>query len=350
MSNSQMIDFLVKMYENSTEAIFFLDQEGKILALNPTAREIVDDRLLESLQQGNPSMLCTFCRGYTNDQNEMTCFDCHIQNAEDDFSSFQVYLETKNKGTVPYAASYHPIDEEKSTYVFMLRDLTTQFKTQEDLYKNKLMKQTIEAQENERKRISRELHDSVVQELISMLVDLRLTKYMDDPAEVQKQTQQMEGTLNRLVEDVRNLSVVLRPASLDDLGLEAAFRSHFKWVEKNYGLDVNFSSTLNNRRYRQDIETAVYRIGQEAILNAIKYAETFQVSVLLTELEGYIEMYVRDEGIGFNKEKPDVKGSGIGLSGMEERAELVGGTISIDTEVGKGTTVYLSIPVKRSQS
>ena len=85
---------------------------------------------------------------------------------------------------------------------------------------------------------------------------------------------QTEGTLMRLLEDIQHLSVELRPSTLDDLGLEAAFRTHFKTVEKNYGLIVHFTSSIGSKRYEGEIETAVYRICQEAVLNALKYAES----------------------------------------------------------------------------
>ncbi len=128
MTNNQMIDFLVKMYQNSTEAIFFLDEEGNILSLNPAAEQIIDPSLLQKIKGGNINSLCSFCRGYTSDEHLMTCVHCYLKDPESDFTSFQVYLETNGKGIVPYAASYHMIDEENGVYVFMLRDLTLQYK------------------------------------------------------------------------------------------------------------------------------------------------------------------------------------------------------------------------------
>ena len=122
-----------------------------------------------------------------------------------------------------------------------------------------MTKSVIKAQEDERKRISRELHDSVAQEMLSSLVDLRVLKYMDINEEVLKKIQQTEGSLMRLLDDIRFLSVELRPATLDDLGLEAAFRTHFKWIEKNYGFVIEFTAELQAKRYEDEIETVVYR-------------------------------------------------------------------------------------------
>ncbi|KIL51228.1 histidine kinase [Jeotgalibacillus alimentarius] len=345
ITNEKMMAFLIKMYENSSEAIFFLDGEGEILALNPSAEQIINPSVLEAIQQGTISSLCSFCRGYTSDEELMSCTNCYLKNPEGDFSSFQVYLETRNKGVIPYAASYYQIDPEQEIFVFMLRDLTLQFKTQENLYKNQMVKQTIEAQELERKRISRELHDSVVQDLVSTLVDLRVSKYLKED-ELRERISETEGTLNRLIEDVRNISVFLRPASLDDLGLEAAFRTHFKWIEKTYGIRVNLKSMISQMRYRHDIETAVYRICQEAVLNAVKYAGISEIDVYIAESNRHLELFVRDEGEGFNTESPTIKGTGLGVFGMTERAELIGGKLRLYSEQGKGTTVYLSVPIQ----
>ncbi len=335
---------MLKLFENSREAIFFFDREGKTLAMNPAASSIVDSDFLDQLEQGNSLALCSTCRGYTSDHELRTCSNCFFHTTEsEDFTSYQVYLETKYKGIVPYTASFHTIDPENGIRVLMLRDLTRQFKTQENFYQNKMMKHVIEAQENERKRISRELHDSVAQELMSAVVDLRVLKYMTTDDNILKKVKQTEVSMTRLLNDIRNLSVELRPAALDDFGLEAAFRSHFKRLEQIYGLIIEFDSDLSENRYDSEIETVMYRVCQEAVLNALKYAQVDMVQVKLTERDGMLKLTIEDEGIGFNLgDEPN--GTGLGLYGMQERAELVGGSFSIRTEAGKGTTIIIQVP------
>jgi len=223
--------------------------------------------------------------------------------------------------------------------------LTKQYKTQEMLNQKMITKNIIKAQEDERKRISRELHDGVAQEVLSSLVELRVLKYMNVDAEVLKKVQQTEGSLMRLLDDIRHLSVELRPATLDDLGMEAAFRTHFKWIEKNYGLVVHFTAELDSKRYEGEIETVVYRICQEAVFNALKYAGTDDLAVRLFEEDGYLKLHVIDEGIGFNLNSIHPKGTGLGLYGMRERAELVEGRTTILSKPGNGTSVRLEIPL-----
>ncbi|WP_088006823.1 sensor histidine kinase [Indiicoccus explosivorum] len=346
-----MVDMLIKMFENSTDAIFFFDANGKALALNPAAEQIIDKDVVTQLRQGEFQAMCQACRGYTSDTELQTCLSCYFSHNSDpeDFSSFQVYLETEGKGVLPYAATFHTIDPENGVRVFMLRDLTKQFKTQERLYENKMMKHVIEAQENEQKRISRELHDSVAQELLSAVVDLRVVKYMTQDQDVLDKVRQTEATMTRLLDDIRNLSVELRPAALDDFGLEAAFRSHFKRVEQSYGLEVEFKSDIGTRRFGNEIETVVYRICQEAVLNAVKYAQVDSVKVTLTVETQFLKLRVEDKGAGFEK-GDDPIGTGLGLHGMRERAELVHGDLTVQTKIGKGTAVQLSIPIGQDRT
>ncbi|MGQ3480795.1 ATP-binding protein [Paenibacillus sp. TY11] len=349
VGNGSLSALMVKLFENSTEAIFFFDRQGNTLAMNPAAEEIVGDDVLIQLYEGKDKALCGTCRGYTSETEPRTCLDCYFNMPESkDFASFQVYLETKSNRMVPYAASFHTIDSEHGTRVLMLRDLTPQFQTQEKLYQNKMMKHVIEAQENERKRLSRELHDSVAQELMSAVVELRVLKYMTNDEQLIKNMKQTEASMTRLLDDIRNLSVELRPATLDDFGLEAAFRSHFKRVEQSFGLVVEFVSDLPQKRYGSEKETVIYRVCQEAVLNALKYAQVDMVKVSLTEHDHTLRLTVEDDGVGFEKGSNPI-GTGLGLYGMQERAELVGGSFGVLSNVGQGTKVFLQIPIGQEE-
>ncbi|MFC5605028.1 sensor histidine kinase [Sporosarcina koreensis] len=343
--NVHLSDLLMKLYGNSDEAIFFFDRQGKTLAMNTAAEEIIEKDVFEQMMAGSAGAICKACKGFTSSDESLTCVSCYMANPDEDISSFQVYFDTKGRGIIPYSGSIQTIDEETGIRVFMLRDLTQQYKTQEELNQKQLMKRVIKAQEDERKRLSRELHDSVAQEMLSSLVDLRVLKYMTIEEEVLKKVQQTEGSLMRLLDDIRHLSVELRPATLDDLGLEAAFRTHFKWVEKNYGLVIHFHPELESKRYEGEIETVVYRICQEAVFNALKYAEVDEMVVRLYEADGLLNLWVVDEGRGFELKNTDPKGTGLGIYGMKERAELVDGRLHIRSEMGKGTVIRLEIPV-----
>ncbi|MFS0783721.1 sensor histidine kinase [Bacillus sp. 1P06AnD] len=347
---SDLDQYMSLYYENSRQALIFLKGDGDVIGMNRAAERLLDGQTLSLVKNHNAPGICLFCRGFTSEKETVTCAGCFLEQPEQDFSSFQLYLKGKEDDRlVPYSASFQKIDGDKGIYALTLQDLTLQYKTRESLYRSKMMSYVIKAQEDERKRISRELHDSVAQELLSSLVDMRVMKYMNLNEEALQKLKHTEETITRLLEEIRNLSVELRPASLDDLGLEAAFRSHFKWVEMNYGIIVHFTAELSSARYSTEIETVVYRICQEAILNAIKYAESDELFVRLYEEKGNLVLYVKDKGVGFNVQYREIKGTGLGLYGMMERAQLVDGELDIQSQIGKGTAITLRIPMDKER-
>ncbi|MDC4415577.1 histidine kinase, partial [Acinetobacter baumannii] len=151
------------------------------------------------------------------------------------------------------------IDEERQIKAFTLQNVTAQLQRQEKLYQRNMIQKTIAAQENERKRISRELHDGVVQELININVEMRLLKYQNDMDVLLSNAKNIEGLMTKLIDDLRNLSSELRPSTLDDLGLDAAFKTYFKQIENNYGLAINYHFDIDSERFDAEIETVVYR-------------------------------------------------------------------------------------------
>lgn len=205
----------------------------------------------------------------------------------------------------------------------------------------------IGAQEEERRRISRELHDGVAQELLSVLVTIRSIPLLDSKASVDSAIETAEHDLQAVFTELHNISVQLRPLALDDLGLQAAFSVHFAWLEKAYGVRIDFNPSLETSRFEAAIETAVYRICQEAVVNACKYAHVDFVSVTLTEHDDTLSVCVKDAGLGFDVEHPTIQGSGCGLAGMAERAHLIGADFEVDSNDG-GTTVTLNVPLKGS--
>lgn len=347
ISQMTLPEILINLFNHTNEKIFIFDRFGKVISMNQAAKQILKDDVFEEMVAGNKEAICKTCRGYTTEDELRTCRSCYVMNASKDLDSFQVYLDTIGKGIIPYSASFQTIDEKNGIRVLMLRDLSNQIRTQEVLHQKLQVNQVMKAQEEERKRISRELHDSVAQEMLSLLVDIRVLKYITSNEEVVEKVRQTEGTLMRLLEDIQHLSVELRPATLDDLGLKSAFRTHFKSVRENYGLIVHFTTNIGTKRYEGEFETAVYRICQEAVLNALKYAEVDEVTVQLLERENHLSLQITDQGCGFLIDKIDAQGTGLGLYGMKERAELINGQLFIDSRVGKGTKVTLDVPIQK---
>ena len=204
----------------------------------------------------------------------------------------------------------------------------------------------IAAQEAERKRISRELHDGIAQELLGVSFVLkRLEPHLGDDAEARQLFAEANNDIDRILDELHNISVELRPSALDHLGFIPALRSQAAVFEKTYGAEIVFEGNLSRKRFDPALETQAYRICQEAVLNACKYSGADKVHVTLEDADGWLHATVVDHGCGFDVEHPEVKGSGCGLSGMRERARLIGATLTMASD-GDGTVVTLVAPMK----
>lgn len=202
----------------------------------------------------------------------------------------------------------------------------------------------IAAQEEERMRISRELHDGVAQELLTVSFLAKRLAHIADSPEAADAASQIDQRIDAIVEELRTMSVTLRPSALDHLGLVAALRSHALMLEKTYGAEIVIDGTMGKRRFDPAYETQVYRICQEAVLNACKYSESDTVRVDIDENDGWLDVVVHDEGVGFDADNPEIKGTGCGLLGMRERAKLIGAELEVRSG-SDGTTVRLRAPL-----
>lgn len=340
-NQEKLKELLTQYYLNTNEKMVFLNKKGHVIALNEAAEEVFSE---DNDYSQMTHAICRRCEGYSNEFDLMSCENCFLEALEVGNGSFQVFMRTKDDKIEPFTASYEVIDKTKEIYAFTLHNVSPQIERQDRRYQRLMMQKTISAQENERKRISRELHDGIVQELINVDVELRLLKYQQDKDELIDNSKRIEGLMSRLIDDVRNLSVELRPSSLDDLGLDAAFRSYFKQFEKNYGMHIVYHTDFSSQRFDSEIETVIYRVVQEAMFNALKYAQVDTVYISLYQGEASIIAEVSDQGIGF-KLGDKAKGTGLGLFGMNERAELVNGSVNIDSQAGRGTIVTLEVPI-----
>ena len=334
-------NLLQDYYQHTSEKIIFIDKYGKVIDMNPAAKEVTSpDNNYSQITQ----TLCNHCSTYTEDYDLHTCEQCFLKEEDIEDATFQVYLRTTEDQFEPFTASYEMIDEEKEISAFTLQNVSQEIVRKEKVYQRTMMKKTIAAQENERKRISRELHDSVVQEMLNVDVELRLLKYQQSMEELTSSAERIEGLMSQLIDDIRHLSVELRPSSLDDLGLDAAFKTYFKQAEANYGVYIDYETNLNAKRYNNTIETVVYRVVQEAVFNAIKYADVSKINVTLHEVGQKLIAEVVDHGKGFDKSHQP-QGTGLGLYGMNERAELIDAEVMIDTQLGRGNIVTLEVPI-----
>src|SRR5438128_2147390 len=208
--------------------------------------------------------------------------------------------------------------------------------------------QIINAQEQERKRIARELHDETSQVLTSLLINLAILEESITTQEARDRIADTRRLAHQTLRAIRSLSIDLRPSALDDLGLLPALRWYIKEYQQKFSIQVEFQSTGFRERLSAEMETAVYRIVQEALTNIAKYAHAHTVHVTLKEEANQVYATITDDGCGFDIEKlQKIAGQerGLGLVGMQERAHLLDGTLNIQSSPGHGTIVQASIPL-----
>ncbi|MDX6636858.1 MAG: hypothetical protein QOJ01_369, partial [Solirubrobacterales bacterium] len=203
------------------------------------------------------------------------------------------------------------------------------------------LRRVVEAQELERKRLARELHDQTGQELISVLLGL---KAVEDAADPEGRTKALKTVREQVIEtlrDVRRLAVELRPKALDDFGLVPALERLAQTFVDQTGLKLEIEAQLGQGRLASEVETALYRMVQEALTNIATHARARSVSILLRRAKGAITAVIEDDGRGFDA---GAAGDGTGLDGMRERLALIGGTLKIESRLGGGTTLVAVVP------
>jgi len=209
-----------------------------------------------------------------------------------------------------------------------------------------LIERIVQVQEEERKSISRELHDHLGQSLLAMLLQvqsIRNQANLPDPA-----YENIENSIRQAIDEVHRLAWGMRPSILDDYGLDSALARHIEEVSRHFELEIDysFSSPPNLKRLPGRIEVCLFRIAQEAITNVHRHAAASHASVVVLHQPHDITMLVEDNGQGFNLSKlHEKRDECMGLIGMKERVALLGGGVTIESVPGEGTTIRVRIPL-----
>jgi len=218
----------------------------------------------------------------------------------------------------------------------------------------KLLNSVVNAQEEERQRISRELHDEMGQNLTSLLIGLRILENSENCTEKENIIGGMARTVTGMISAIHDLALELRPASLDDLGLIPALIQFFSECPDRIGIDVDHQIVGESSRHlSHEAEITVYRILQESLTNVARHAKASKANVILNLGGKSFIVIIEDNGIGFDPKtvnRDHTKVKHIGLYGMEERAALVGGTFIIESNVGSGTSIFVEIPWDESKN
>jgi two-component system CheB/CheR fusion protein len=217
--------------------------------------------------------------------------------------------------------------------------------------REQLLQRVVNAQEEERLRISRELHDQMGQQLTALLMGLNALPELDEPGlrppSAAQQVQKLQELASTLMQQMHDLAWQLRPTALDTFGLEAALRQYVQdWAQQGINADVFLRGLKNMPRLPLPVETALYRVTQEALTNVLRHARANNVSVLLERSDNNMVLIVEDDGQGFDT-NAEGHPTRLGLLGMQERMDLVGGTLTVESSPD-GTTVYARVPLEKA--
>lgn len=217
---------------------------------------------------------------------------------------------------------------------------------EKDVARTELIGKIVQAQEDERKNVARELHDQLGQSLSNTLLTLRgLSK---DGASVAELTETLEKDLRGHIDETRRLAWDMRPALLDDFGLDSALKKYLDNVSRRLEIPIDYESVFppGSGRLPPQVEITLYRIAQEAITNVIRHAQPTRISVVLIRQDGEVTLSVEDDGRGFDILSVETgTASTLGLMGMKERVALMAGEFEIESQLGSGTEVLVTLPI-----
>jgi len=336
-----------ELFENARDAIYVHDLDGRYISANRAAEKL---------------------SGYTRDEilgRHYTDFvarehisqvrNCLLSKLErEGETTYEVEVIAKDGRRVPVEVSSRAIYE-NGTIVGVqgtARDITERKQAQDTL--RMFSRQLIEAQEDERQRIARDLHDQIGQALTAVKMNLYTVQRFCQGPEAAHCLKDNIDAVDEALRLVRDLSVDLRPPLLDDLGLATALCWYVDRYEKRAGVSTEVLIELpnQNERFSRDLETACFRIAQEALTNIARHARAGHVLLQLTRTPTTLEMIVRDDGVGFDPtalRKRARRVATLGLVGMQERAHAAGGMLEIHSTVSKGTEVRFSVPVDKTR-
>lgn len=283
-------------------------------------------------------------------------FPSQFINAEEFLRWFGIPVQVFRAGTATMAAvfitrSLRAFEVESNQRIEELREAQLAEEQRLDELKSELLHRTVIAQEAERQRIARELHDETGQTLTALGMGLRgmSETIATNRNRAIEQANQLEQLATAGVEELQRMVSGLHPPQLDDLGLLAALRWYTNDISSRTGMTINITTHGGKPKLTSDIRSVVFRIAQEAINNVVRHAAASRIDIQLDYTPNNIYLRVEDNGLGFNteavlKKKPG-KPTAWGLLGMVERASLVGGTCTILSHPGKGTLIEVNVPI-----
>jgi PAS domain S-box-containing protein len=337
-----------ELFENAKDAIYVHDLDGTYLSINRAAEKLSGYSRGEIIGHNFKEFVAPEYVKYVRDSFWKKL-------AKKGETTYEVDVIKKDGRRVPIEVSSRAIYENGILVGVqgMARDITERKLAQDAL--QMFSHHLIEAQEEERRRIARELHDQIGQILTAVKMNLHAVQQFSQGSEAGSYIKDNMEAVDEALRLVRDLSVELRPPILDDLGLTTALRWYVDRYTKRTGLNVDVIVDLpdENERFARELETACFRIAQEALTNVVRHAKATQVIVRLTLDTDVLFLIVKDDGVGFDVErlrKRAPRVATLGLVSMQERAHAAGGRIEIESAPASGTEIRFSLPLVAGSS
>jgi len=337
-----------ELFENARDAIYVHDLEGNYIRVN-RATEALSGYKREEIVGRN------FADFVAAEHVRYVRKSFYARLAEQGETAFEVDVIAKDGRRVPVEVRSRAIYENGVMVGVQgtARDITERKLAQDAL--QMFSRQLIEAQEDERRRIARELHDQIGQILTAIKMNLYSVQQVLQTAETNSYVKDNIEAVDEALRLVRDLSIDLRPPVLDDFGLVSALYWYVDRYTKRTGLEVDVVIELpdQNQRFSRDLETACFRIAQEALTNIVRHAQASHVLLQLVKDGNILSLSIKDDGVGFDLEslrKRAPRAATLGLISMQERAHAAGGTIEIDSVISKGTEIRFRLSLEHSQS
>ena len=332
-----------ELFENAKDAIYVHDLEGTYLSINRAAETLSGYSREEIIGHNFKEFVAPEHVRYVRD-------GFWRKMAQQGETTYEVDVIAKDGRRVPIEVSSRAIYENGILVGVqgMARDITERKLAQDAL--QMFSRQLIEAQEEERRRIARELHDQIGQILTVVKMNLHAVQQICHGSDAGPYIKDNIEAVDEALRLVRDLSVELRPSILDDLGLTTALRWYVDRYTKRTGLNVDVVIDLpdENERFSREFETACFRIAQEALTNVVRHAKATQVVVRLARDHAVLLLTVKDDGTGFDVDRLRKRASRVatlGLISMQERAHAAGGRVEIESAPASGTEVRFSLPL-----
>jgi len=335
------------LFQSAAQAILIVDQKGRVVMANPATEKMLGYSESELIGQSIEVLVPEAVRerhvmhrnGYFGSpQSRPMGLGMDLQARRKDGSTFDAeislsYIQSA-QGTL--AVAFVSDISKRKADEYAIRQQREELR--------QLAGRLMTAQDDERRRIARDLHDDLSQKLAYLAMDLSKLASKPSFQELQNELRTLRGRAAEAADTVRHISHQLHPSILDDIGLEAAVEQYCEEFEQRSGIATHFTARGVPESLPRDVASSVYHIFQESLRNVSKHSQAQEVFVTLEFVGDVLRLTVKDEGVGLAPERLQT-GTSIGIVGMKERAHLVNGKLSVESRLGQGTEVSVAVPI-----